>query len=357
MAKKLFSINRAVEFATLRSKLEGHIFFSTGKVGYIIFSDTLVNVTAVVADAYLAKGYHVGFLTDITDAAHAYACPNATFRAYLRALATPVNNLQKMIAYTSLLISTNIGLTGNIQDFGLHWFVGITRYFHIYTQPTLAGFIPNEISNLILNNATSSLRISGTLVEGEIPKDIGNMIDLTSLQLLSNKLTGLIPEGLGNLTKLTLLSLYSNQLSGSIPRTLGNLINVTQMLMQTNQLSGTIPVELGGLVKMTTLRLDSNNLSDYEQGAISTTQNVLNDVNVSKQSGESAFSGLPSIAVDKIIIDMADNVLVNNQLNGTLNVSGNFAPSAVSVTDAIARFGNISAKAFLESKGWTVTHS
>ena len=47
---------------------------------------------------------------------------------------------------------------------------------------------------------------------GEIPPEIGNLTNLTTLNLENNQLTGEIPPEIGNLTNLTTLNLTENQL-------------------------------------------------------------------------------------------------------------------------------------------------
>ena len=54
------------------------------------------------------------------------------------------------------------------------------------------------------------------------------------------------------------LNFDGNRLAGSIPRELGNLSNLTYLVLQGNQLSGTIPVELGNLDGLTILELNDN---------------------------------------------------------------------------------------------------
>ena len=66
---------------------------------------------------------------------------------------------------------------------------------------------------LILNNKELS---------GSIPPEIGNLNNLTSLDLHCNQLTGLIPPEIGNLTNLTNLNLDNNQLTGIIPNEICN---------------------------------------------------------------------------------------------------------------------------------------
>ena len=51
-------------------------------------------------------------------------------------------------------------------------------------------------------------------------------ITVSSLKLMLNSLTGSIPRELGNLSNLTHLDLKNNALNGSIPSELGNLTNL-----------------------------------------------------------------------------------------------------------------------------------
>jgi hypothetical protein len=79
------------------------------------------------------------------------------------------------------------------------------------------------------------------LAEEEIPPEIGNLTNLTSLWLGSNQLTGEIPPEIGNLTNLTILFLNQNQLTGEIPPEIWNLTNLTSLNLSDNSLSGLIP--------------------------------------------------------------------------------------------------------------------
>ena len=98
-------------------------------------------------------------------------------------------------------------------------------------------------------------------LSGPIPPELGNLANLTALDLGFNSLSGPIPPELGNLANLTGLSLGSNSLSGPIPPELGNLTNLTWLPLNSNSLSGPIPPELGNLSGLTDLWLNHNNLS------------------------------------------------------------------------------------------------
>jgi Leucine-rich repeat (LRR) protein len=61
------------------------------------------------------------------------------------------------------------------------------------------------------------------------------------LGLYLNQLTGSIPPEIGNLTNLTWLDLGNNGLTGSIPPEIGNLTNLTHLNLRYNQLNEKIP--------------------------------------------------------------------------------------------------------------------
>ena len=79
---------------------------------------------------------------------------------------------------------------------------------------------------------------------GSIPSEIGNLTNLTELNLYGNQLTGSIPPEIGNLTNLTYMNLGSNQLTGSIPSEIGSLTNLFAFVVGNNQLTGIIPDEI-----------------------------------------------------------------------------------------------------------------
>ena len=75
------------------------------------------------------------------------------------------------------------------------------------------------------------IRLHANTLSGSIPAELGNLTNLTNLDLSTNSLSGGIPSELGNLTNLTTLDLYNNPLSGSIPSELGNLTNLIDLFL------------------------------------------------------------------------------------------------------------------------------
>lgn len=100
------------------------------------------------------------------------------------------------------------------------------------------GQLPFEIGNL--TNLTS-LVIGETFLEGSIPASIGNLINLKQLAISGILYAGTIPPEIGKLTKLTTLALYFNTHTGTIPSELNNLINATTIYLEGNHLTGPLP--------------------------------------------------------------------------------------------------------------------
>ncbi len=93
----------------------------------------------------------------------------------------------------------------------------------------------------------TSLDLSWLNLTGEIPKEIGKLINLECLDLSNNQLTGEIPKEIGKLTNLQELFLDNNQLIGEIPIEIGKLMNLILLNLSYNQLTGEIPKEIGKL--------------------------------------------------------------------------------------------------------------
>ena len=86
------------------------------------------------------------------------------------------------------------------------------------------------------------------------------------MKLQNNQLSGEIPSEIGNLINLGFLNLENNQLSGEIPSEIGNLINLNTLKLKNNQLTGEIPQAVCDLIESNNLNisyiLDGNNLTN-----------------------------------------------------------------------------------------------
>ena len=128
----------------------------------------------------------------------------------------------------------------------------------ILYQKQLSGTIPPELGEL---TELTNLNLNGNRLSGGIPAQLSQLSKLTTLHLHTNRLEGSIPPELGQLTNLRQLHLHNNGLSGPIPAELGKLANLGSLWLSDNRLSGEIPEELARLTSLAQLNLRSNRLS------------------------------------------------------------------------------------------------
>ena len=102
-----------------------------------------------------------------------------------------------------------------------------------------------------------------------VTTDAGGRV--TELDLQQNQLSGEIPPQLGNLVNLEHLGLWGNRLSGSIPTELDNLVKLESLALYNNQLSGELPANLAELPALERARFWGNKLTwaeRYEPGPV-----------------------------------------------------------------------------------------
>ncbi|XP_077225782.1 putative receptor-like protein kinase At3g47110 [Tasmannia lanceolata] len=106
------------------------------------------------------------------------------------------------------------------------------------------GILPNSIASLSIH--LSWLAIGENQFVGNIPSEIGNLINLQNLDIYETFITGTIPASIGMLKNLQQLVLENNKLYGEIPSTIevGNLKHLDILDVPWNKLSGEIPSSL-----------------------------------------------------------------------------------------------------------------
>ena len=119
----------------------------------------------------------------------------------------------------------------------------------------LTGEIPPELGRL---STLESMDLSVNRLDGELPPELRNLTNLTEIHLHVNELSGGIPPQLGALSNLSTLSLWNNRFSGEIPQELGEIHNLRVLELHGNSLSGDVPPQLGALSNLQRLGLDGN---------------------------------------------------------------------------------------------------
>ena len=126
----------------------------------------------------------------------------------------------------------------------------------------LNGRIPYELGDLV---NLETLKLGYNHFVGSIPPDLGRLVNLRSLGLTNvgsdGGLTGEIPPEMGRLTNLQVLTLGGHDLSGELPSEFRHLTNLRQLVLWRNEFSGPIPKWLGTFTELTRLELWSNNFS------------------------------------------------------------------------------------------------
>ncbi|XP_019223999.1 PREDICTED: receptor kinase-like protein Xa21 [Nicotiana attenuata] len=121
----------------------------------------------------------------------------------------------------------------------------------------LNAVLPKSIGNLSLQWFSAI----GCNLKGHIPNEIGNLINLSSLELEDNDFTGIVPTTISSLTNLQQLSLGVNRISGPFPNGLCELSSLFFLKLSQNQMWGSIPTCLGDLTSLREVYLDSNNFT------------------------------------------------------------------------------------------------
>ena len=206
------------------------------------------------------------------------------------AIGTVIGTALLGLAKSSLLGSKNDGVTvRSIKE--------LLRYAN---DPSLAPLVTSV--DLAYKNLTTLPKEIGNLKNLEtlylptnklktLPPEIGNLTKLKVLNLNNNQLTTLPPE-IGNLTKLRLLALRGNKLT-TLPPKIGRLKNLESLYLNGNQLT-TLPPEIGNLNKLEGLTLNGN--PNFYMNPEQLHQLILNGANKKIQKAIVRANVIPTIS-------------------------------------------------------------
>ncbi|WOG99315.1 hypothetical protein DCAR_0518663 [Daucus carota subsp. sativus] len=167
------------------------------------------------------------------------------------------------------------------------------------------GSIPPAVGNLW---NLSQLNLTSNLLNGTISPEISRMKNLEQLSLSYNDFTGEIPAALGQLRRLGLLDLSHNNLSGTIPENLGNLDKLIFLFLNNNNLSGEIPPSLGQCRDLDKLDLSYNKLTGIIPPQISAISEIRMYLNLS----HNYLQGPLPIGLSKLVNVLEIDLSANN---------------------------------------------
>lgn len=161
----------------------------------------------------------------------------------------------------------------------------------------------------------------------------------------SNNLAGTIPSEIGNLTNLSYLNLKENNLTGIIPAEIGNLINLSHLDFRSNKFTGSIPTEISNLINLDFLDIVNNQLMDLSDlsllvnlSSLLIEGNKFTFKDIEPNIGVASFTYSPQYSVGEIIY-----TTVYAEANLTLSVSTGGANSLYQWKKDGNNIGNISA--------------
>ena len=142
-------------------------------------------------------------------------------------------------------IPASIGLYTSLTHLGL------CKFFLFHLEDWFCGYFQ------IWHSACWNVEANIALI-GSIPTEIGQLTQLSGLDLVYNGLSGSIPTEIGQLTLFTLLSLSYNDLTGSIPKEFDQLNQLIYIFLHNNDLTGSIPTEIEMFSNLDTINLSGN---------------------------------------------------------------------------------------------------
>ncbi|XP_058779341.1 probable LRR receptor-like serine/threonine-protein kinase At3g47570 [Vicia villosa] len=191
----------------------------------------------------------------------------------------------------------------------------------------LIGNIPPFIGNL---SQLYYLDLQLNMFDGNIPPSIVNCQQLQYLDFSQNKLIGTIPLEVFKLSSLSiLLNLSHNFLSGILPREVGMLKNIGSLDVSGNHLSGDIPTTIGECTSLEYILLQAN----FFNGTIPSTLASLKGLRYLDLSRNHLTGSIPDIMQN---ISVLEHINVSfNMLEGEVPIDGVFRNAS-----QIAIFGN-----------------
>ncbi|KAG2564935.1 hypothetical protein PVAP13_7NG108567 [Panicum virgatum] len=113
--------------------------------------------------------------------------------------------------------------------------------------------------------ALRNLDIAMNSYTGSIPNSVGNFSNnLQTFYAHDNQISGSLPAVMANLSGLIAISLYSNQLRQTIPPQIMLMANLQILNLYNNLIVGPIPIEVGMMTRRVELHLGIGNLSNLQ---------------------------------------------------------------------------------------------
>jgi hypothetical protein len=108
------------------------------------------------------------------------------------------------------------------------------------------------------NGKVIGLYLEDNNLQGELPAEFFDLINLVTIDFHKNKLHGKLPAEIGKLKQLEVLSLFNNEIGGDLPGSIYKIQTLKILLLNNNKLSGTLSAEIINFHALQNLSLFDN---------------------------------------------------------------------------------------------------
>ncbi|VAH54635.1 unnamed protein product [Triticum turgidum subsp. durum] len=236
-------------FGTLPNLISLNLGENHLEAGDWSFLTSLTNCTQLVKlflDANILQGYLPSSIGSLSESLEVLLLRENKISGTIPQEIEHLTNIKTLYMEKNLLSGSIPESLGNLQNL----------FVLSLSQNKLSGQIPLSIGNL---SQLSELYLQENNLSGPIPEALGDCKKLDILNLSCNSFDGSIPKELFTLSSLAEgLDLSHNKLSGEIPPEIGGLVNLGPLNISNNQLSGQIPSSLGECVHLESLHMEGN---------------------------------------------------------------------------------------------------
>lgn len=110
----------------------------------------------------------------------------------------------------------------------------------------------------IENGKVTALYLGDNNLQGELPVEFFDLVNLVTIDFHKNNLQGKLPTEIGKLKQLEVLSLFNNEIQGDLPSSIYQISTLKVLLLNSNKLSGTLSTEIINFNALQNLSLFDN---------------------------------------------------------------------------------------------------
>lgn len=158
------------------------------------------------------------------------------------------------------------------------------------------------------NGKVTSLNLANNNLQGELPADFFDLVNLVVVDLHKNNLKGGLSSEIRKLNQLQVLCLSDNELEGALPNSLYRISSLKVVLLNSNKLSGNLSSEIVNLNVLQNLSLFNNNLEGEIPKELESLSN-LTELNLSYNK----FKG--SVSRNLAVLDSLNMIMFDNNGN------------------------------------------